>query len=225
MNTEARGESQAYIPALGIAWLTRFYDPVIRLTLREEIFKRLLIEQAGIAPGHDVLDLGCGTATLTIMVKERCPAAHVVGIDGDPKILTIARQKVATAGVDVELHEGMAFAPPFPPASFNRVVSSLVFHHLTTENKRRTLRAVHDLLRPGGELHVADWGRPHNVLMWIASFGIRILDGQETTHANLEGRLPELMREVGFEDVGERQRVMTVFGTLSLYRATRPSIA
>src|SRR5437773_4875806 len=162
---------QPYIPALGFDWLTRFYDPVLRATLREDRFKRLLIAQACLQPGQDVLDLGCGTATLTIMLKQSCPGAKIIGLDGDPKILAIARQKIAAAGVDVELHEGMAFAPPFAPASFDRVVSSLVFHHLTTENKRRTLAKVRELLRPGGELHVADWGKPHNTLMWIASLG------------------------------------------------------
>jgi len=63
----------------------------------------------------------------------------------------------------------MAFAPPFAPSSFDRVVSSLVFHHLTSENKRRTLVKVRELLRPGGELHIADWGRPHNALMRVAA--------------------------------------------------------
>jgi cyclopropane fatty-acyl-phospholipid synthase-like methyltransferase len=219
MRTEPAKDPSPYIPALGVDWLTRFYDPVLRLTLREEKFKRLLIAQARIGPGQQVLDLGCGTATLTIMVKEHCPGAHVVGLDGDPKVLAIARQKVAAAGVDVELHEGMAFAPPFTPASFDRVVSSLVFHHLTTDNKRRTLVAIRTLLRPGGELHVADWGRPHNVLMRVAALGIRLLDGHETTADNLNGRLVALMEEAGFLEARETHQEMTMFGTLSLYRA------
>ena len=210
---------QPYIPALGFDWLTRFYDPVLRATLREDKFKGLLVEQARLQPGQDVLDLGCGTATLTIMLKQRCPGVRVVGLDGDPKVLAIAREKVAAAGADVELHEGMAFAPPFTPGSFDRVVSSLVFHHLTTENKRRTLAQVREMLRAGGELHVADWGKPHNALMWIASLGIRWLDGAETTADNLDGRLVRLMAEAGFSTAEETHQEMTMFGTLSLYRA------
>src|SRR5262249_32647218 len=213
---------QRYIPALGFDWLTRFYDPVLRLTLREEKFKRLLIEQARVQPGDDVLDLGCGTATLTIMLKQNCPEARVVGVDGDPNVLAIAREKSAAAGVDVELHEGMAFAPPFAPGSFDRILSSLVLHHLTTENKRRTLTKVPELLRPGGELQVADWGKPHNPLMWFASLGIRWLDGAETTADNLEGRLVGLMEEAGLIEARETHQEMTMFGTLSLYRASVP---
>ena len=140
--TMSNETQQPYIPALGFDWLTRFYDPVLRATLREDKFKRLLVEQARLQRGQDVLDLGCGTATLTIMLKQSCPGARIIGLDGDPKVLAVAREKVAAAGADVELHEGMAFAPPFAPGSFDRVVSSLVLHHLTTENKRRTFAQV-----------------------------------------------------------------------------------
>jgi ubiquinone/menaquinone biosynthesis C-methylase UbiE len=213
---------QPYIPALGFDWLTRFYDPVLRVTLREEKFKRLLVTQACLQPGQGVLDLGCGTATLTIMLKRSCPGAKIIGLDGDPKVLAIARQKIAAAGGDVELHEGMAFAPPFAPGSFDRVVSSLVLHHLATENKQKTLAKVRELLRPGGELHVADWGKPHNALMRVASLGIRWLDGAETTADNLNGRLVPLMEEAGFSKVEETHQEMTIFGTLSLYRAVVP---
>ena len=82
--------SDRYIPALGFAWLTSFYDPVVRWTTREATFKTLLVEQADIRAGHRVLDLGCGTGTLTMMLKRRQPAAAIVGIDGDPPTATAA---------------------------------------------------------------------------------------------------------------------------------------
>lgn len=208
------------IPALRFRWLTRFYDPLIQTLLREKAFKQRLVEQAGLQPGHRVLDLGCGTATLSIMLKRVCPEATVVGLDGDPEILSIARQKISAAGVEIELHEGMAFAPPFAPQSFDRVLSSLVFHHLTTEDKRRIFAQVQALLRPGGELHIADWGKAQNPLMRLAFLGVQLLDGFQTTTDNVQGRLIPLMREAGFVSVVETRRAMTVLGTLSCYRAT-----
>jgi ubiquinone/menaquinone biosynthesis C-methylase UbiE len=60
---------QQYIPALGVDSLTPLYDPLLLWVIREEQFKRHLIRQARIAPGYRVLDLGCGTATLTIMLN------------------------------------------------------------------------------------------------------------------------------------------------------------
>lgn len=59
-------EREHYIPALRFGWLTSLYDPVIAWTMRERTFKPRLVAQGGIEPGHRVLDLGCGPATLTI---------------------------------------------------------------------------------------------------------------------------------------------------------------
>ena len=217
-----RDSSRSYVPALGIHFLTRFYDPIVRITLREDRFRRLLIEQARVEPGQRVLDLGCGTGTLTILLKQACPDASVAGLDGDFQTLEIARRKIAAAGLSIDLQRAMTFAPPYAPRSFDRVLSSLVFHHLTTANKRRTFAAVRELLRPGGELHVADWGKPQNALMQLAFLGVRLLDGFETTRDNAEGRLVELIQEAGFRSVAETHHEMTVFGTLSLYRAIAP---
>jgi hypothetical protein len=81
------------------------------------------------------------------------------------------------------------------------VLSTLAFHHLIASDKERTLRDAYRVSRPSGECHIADWGQPQNALMTLAGLGIRLLDGQETTRVNLEGRLPELMRDAGFADV------------------------
>ncbi|MGD9724337.1 MAG: class I SAM-dependent methyltransferase [Pirellulales bacterium] len=211
-----------YVPALGVRALTRLYDPLLRLTLREEEFKGRLIAVARIQAGHSVLDLGCGTGTLALMLKCSEPQAVVTGIDGDPEVLAIARKKVAAAGVDVQFREGLAYQLPFAHSSFDRVLSSLVFHHLTTADKVRSLEEVFRVLRVGGEVHIADWGRPHNAVMTVASLGIRLLDGTETTRANLNGEMPTLIENAGFGAVEEHYRGMTIFGTLSLYSGVRP---
>src|ERR687895_68289 len=93
------GRPEGYIPALGHDLLTPLYDPLLRWLMREERFKRRLIEQADVRGGHSVLDLGCGTGTLTMMVKQTNPDAEVVGLDGDVNVLKIARAKADKAGV------------------------------------------------------------------------------------------------------------------------------
>jgi len=211
-----------YVRALRFPWLTRFYDRLIQATLKEEAFKRRLIEQADLRPGQRVLDVGCGTGTLTVMLKQSEPGADVVGLDGDSETLAVARDKATAAGMTIKFHEAMAYAPPFAAGSFDLIVSSLVFHHLTTENKLRTLTKSFDLLRPGGTLHIADWGAAQDPLMRAAFLSVQILDGFDTTADNVAGRLPELMRRAGFADVRETHRERTVFGTLSLYAARKP---
>ncbi len=213
---------QAYIPALKYNWLTALYDPLLRWTLRESTFKEQLVQQAGITAGQHVLDLGCGTATLTLLIKQTHRDTEVVGLDGDSKVLDIARAKIARAHMNVSLIQGMSYALPFPDNTFDRVVSSLLFHHLTRENKQRTLREVLRVLKPGGELHIADWGQAGNGLMRLAFFAVQLLDGFETTRDHVNGRFLELWTEAGFQHVQQTVSYRTLFGTVSLFQAHKP---
>lgn len=213
--------NEKYIPALSYDWLTGLYDPVVALTTREGAFKNALVDQAGIADGHRTLDLGCGTATLSILLKQKQPNAVIVGIDGDAKILQIAKKKAHKAGVDITFDEGMSFDLPYEDESFDRIVSSLFFHHLSRESKLETLREVNRVLKPDGEFHVADWGLPTSRLMRGASYLIQFLDGFETTADNFNGLLPKLITDAGFTFVEETVHFNSVFGTIRLHKCLR----
>ncbi len=207
-----------YIPAFQFNWLTPLYDPIMQLFMPEAAFKRRLVEQMNIKKGHRVLDIGCGTATLTILIKKAEPGADVVGLDGDPKILELAREKIAREGLDIALDKGMSFELPYPDGSFDSVVSSLVFHHLTRENKTRTFKEIFRVLKPGGELHSADFGKPQNTIMHLLSLFFGMF---EETSDNIKGLLPGMFQRAGFYEVEETERFMTMFGTLSIYRAKK----
>ena len=156
------------------------------------------------------------------MLKRACPAATIVGLDPDAEALEIARNKAQQAGLDIELCRGTALEPPLEEGSFDRIVSSLVFHHLTTPEKRGALRAARRLLKRDGELHIADWGKAQNFAMRISFIAVQVLDGFESTAANVRGHLPDFIADAGFISVTETHREMTVFGTLSLYSARVP---
>jgi len=211
---------RSYVPALGFDRLTRFYDPLVALTLREKALKGRLIDEAGISPGHDVLDVGCGTGTLAILAKQRAPAARVVGLDGDPRVLEIARRKIAAAGLDVTLREGLADdAELFAPASFDRILTSFVLHHLTPEERRAAFAAMRRWLRPGGRLHVLDFGAQGHSPLGLVTRAFGRLHGAARLEDNLAGRLPERMAEAGFRAVRETGRALTPFGRVSFYGA------
>lgn len=210
-----------YIPALGYRWLTNLYDPIMRWTMHEEAFKSQLVRQLNATEEHRILDLGCGTATLTLFLKQTYPHCELVGLDGDPDVLFIAKKKAEMAGALIEFHQGFSYDLPYPDESFNRVVSSLLFHHLTYEDKLRTLREAYRVLKPGGELHLADWGKPRNKWSRFAFLSVQMIDGFETTKDNVEGKLPELMNDSGFSETRETNQFTTVYGTLSLYRAIK----
>ena len=207
------------IPALRFGALTRFYDPLMAGVLRESTWKAELVAQVGVTAGMRVLDLGCGTGTLTLLLAQAERQAHVTGIDADPDALERAQEKAAETGVTIELVQGSSSSLPFPDASFDRVVSSLLFHHLTPDGKRATLAEVRRVLRADGELHIADWGRPHNALMRAAFLPVQLLDGFATTTDNVRGALPAIVAAAGLEPVRETRRRRTVFGTLTFLLA------
>ncbi|HUS24977.1 MAG TPA: methyltransferase domain-containing protein [Candidatus Binatia bacterium] len=211
-----------YVPALGFRWLTPAYDVVVGLTTRERAFKQALLAQANLQAGQRALDLACGTGTLAILAAGAVPEAGMHGIDGDPQMLARARRKAQSAGVAIEWREGLSTALPWPDGTFDRVLSSLFFHHLDRESKRASFTEVVRVLRPGGELHVADWGAAANPLMRAAYLGIQLLDGFANTADNVRGLLPKMMEDAGLREVRETRRFSTMFGTLSLYRAQRP---
>ena len=211
-----------FLPALSYHVLTVLYDPLLRWTMRESVFKEQLIRQARIRSGERALDLGCGTGTPTLRLKQVHPDAEVVGLDADPRALRIAEAKAARDGLQVTFDRGMAFALPYPDDAFDRVLSSLLFHHLTHENKEHTAREVVRVLRPGGELHVANWGKAQNGMMRAAFLLVQLLDGFETTTENVRGAVPHVFAAAGFEDVRQSAQYATLFGSLTLYQARKP---
>ncbi len=209
---------RSYIPAAGYDWLLPLYDPLKRWLIGEGL-TRALVADVSIGPDQRVLDIGCGTGTLTILAQQLYPQAEVVGLDPDPKALAIAKQKSAKAGIAVQFDRGFADELPYPPASFDRVLSSFMFHHLTRDETLGTLRAVGRVLRPGGSLHLLDFGRPRSPYSSILA---RLLHRGQHLRDNIEGRIPQFMSESGFAESAEVAHRSTVFGTISCYRAIQP---
>jgi len=209
-----------YIPALKYDFLTPLYDLLIRLTLPERRFKMRLIESAYIAPGDEVLDVGCGTGTLLILAANRAPGAKLTGVDADERVLRRARQKIARAGLSVCLDQGLATSLPYAERSFDRVISSLVFHHLTAGEKQIAFAEAFRVLRAGGELHLGDFGEPDTRWMRIVSLLTEKL-GREHVQENFLGMLPAMARQAGFAPVEQIGHFHTAFGVLRCLRAVK----
>ena len=122
-----RASKSRYIPALAFTRLTSWYDPIVRWTTREDVFRARLVAQSAVRSGDRVLDVGCGTGTLTIKISRAQPGATITGLDGDPAVLSQAKRKASECGTPITWIEGRADALPFADSSFERVVSSLLF--------------------------------------------------------------------------------------------------
>lgn len=211
-----------YIPALRYNWLTRFYDSLLAISFPEKKMKGSLIDQLELKGKEAILDFGIGTATLSIMIKQRYPNVKIAGVDVDKEILGIAKKKISGLNLEIELQEYDGSKLPFPDASWDKILSSLVFHHIPTENKKVLLKEIHRCLKPSAELHIADFGKAATLYTKLA-FGIfRRLDGEENTRVNSKGLLPAFIQEAGFEKVEETKQFNTAFGTVRLIKAVKP---
>jgi ubiquinone/menaquinone biosynthesis C-methylase UbiE len=139
-------------------------------------------------------------------------------VDGDPEVLAIARNKAARANLSVQWDEGMAYALPYRDRSFDVVVTCLVIHHLASPEKLRAFKEVYRVLRPGGTVRVADFGRPFSPLTRLQAMIGRNL---EEADDNFSGRLTGMLVEAGFDDVSEMDPFDTVFGPLWFYGGKR----
>lgn len=210
---------RAFVPAAGIDWLLPFYDPFTRLLGAATALQRL-VDQAQLSAGQRVLDLGCGTGALSLLAKRAQPRVEIVGLDPDPKALARARRKAERGGLAVTFEQGFGDSLPFADASFDRVLSSFVFHHLEAAQKPPALREVHRVLRPGGSLHLVDFGGAGHGL---GAFLARLVHREESLHANTDDALTALMRDAGFAEAAETEQRSSRFGALIYYRATSHS--
>jgi ubiquinone/menaquinone biosynthesis C-methylase UbiE len=210
-----------FLPALAHDRLTPLYDPVVRITTREYRFKRQLIAQAAMEDGQDVLDLGCGTGTLSILIRRANPGVNLTGCDADPAVLAKAEAKASSKGFTIGFDHAFSDALPYEEGKFDRVFSTLMFHHLEPAGKTATIKEILRVLKPGGEFHLADYGYPKGALQARLSKIVKMIDGERTTASNFRGELKGLISEGGFSKVDRTGYIKTVLGTIRLFRAVK----
>jgi demethylmenaquinone methyltransferase/2-methoxy-6-polyprenyl-1,4-benzoquinol methylase/phosphoethanolamine N-methyltransferase len=159
--------------------------------------RKQTIALAHLVPGERVVEVGCGTGEIAVRAKARTgPTGSVAGIDPSPEMIAVARQKAARANLDIDYRVAGAEALPFPDATFDVVLSSLMMHHLPEDLKPRALAEIRRVLKPSGRLLVVDFTEPTSRLgrlqpVWLV-------------HRRLPSDvrdLPELLESAGFAAV------------------------
>lgn len=208
---------KAYLPAAGHDWALPLYDAFVRLIGLDRT-RDTLLEQAQIERTHQVLEIGCGTGTLLTRLKHRYPDATAIGLDPDPKALARARRKAEAAGLSIQFDEGFADRLPYPVGSFDRVLSSFMFHHLSSEAKAKTMHEVRRVLRAGGSFHLLDFAASGE---GERGFLMRLFHSDSALADNAQDRVVARMQEAGFRAVERLKREALFFGHLRLdyYRA------
>ena len=133
------------------------YDPITQYVLppHETVVRQGLIDAVRVKPRR-IIDLGCGTGSTTLMLKQAFPEAEVVGLDLSPYMLVVADMKAQKAGLNIQWLHSSAQSVPFPDASFDLVASSLLFHETPPAVSRAILRESFRLLKVGGQVAILD---------------------------------------------------------------------
>ncbi len=217
--------SRKYLPPLRFHWLTRFYDPLMDRLFDDRRRKTRFVTALGLRTNERLLDVGCGTARLAAVLAAHPAGPTMIGLDRDLGSVLQAARTLDRLALSAHLVVGDAACLPFPAASFDRVTSTLVFHHLSTPRKRAALTEVRRVLAAPGNFLLLDFGRASNPLSRAAFAGVRLFDGWKATAANASGELPGMMKEAGFARVEEEYVEDTRFGTLRCYSGTRRQVA
>ena len=209
-------ENRKFTPALGYDFLTAYYDLVIKITMPEKQFRRLLVEAINPQPNEHILE-----GQNLLLAHKTNPATKLEGVDIDPKVKAIAQYKLAKNNIEIPLHLYDGNELPFADNSFHKVYSCLVFHQLDAETKLNCLKELNRVLKPNGKLIIADWGKAQNKLMRFTFGLVQLLDGFKTTNDNVNGLMPDFIIGAGFENVIVSKSINTAIGTFSYFTANK----
>ncbi len=130
---------------------------------RENVLREMTVSLAEIKPGDCVLEIGCGTGTLTLEAKRKAdPAGKVCGIDIIPGMIEISRQKAAKAQLDVDFQLGSIAEIPFSESAFDVVICSFMIFHMSEAVRNKGIKEIYRVLKPQGKLLVLDLALPTN---------------------------------------------------------------
>ena len=133
------------------------YDPITQYVLppHETVVRQGLIDAVRVKPRR-IIDLGCGTGSATLMLKQAFPEAEVVGLELSPYMLVVAGMKAQKAGLNIQWLHSSAESVAFGDASFDLVAASFLFHETPPAVSRAILRESFRLLKVGGQVVILD---------------------------------------------------------------------
>ena len=185
--------------------------------LHRQVVARLALDRPA-----DVLDIGCGTGTLTRQIYDALPAdapRRVCGVDAAESMIAVANKKAGDRP-GLEFAAALAEELPYPAASFDRVLSTFFFHHLNYDLKVKSLAEIWRVLRPGGQAAILDVDVPYSLFGKICAWSGYWLFHQAEIAENIRGKLRDALDESPWR--GRWQIASRHSGYLSLFTMVKP---
>lgn len=195
-----------------IRWAKNYDRAVYLLSLGQvKQIQQKLINFAQLTPEQQILDVGCGTGTLCLAIKQQLGAnSQVIGVDASPEMIEHAQRKAKHAGLNLDFQVQAVEQLSFPDSTFDRVFSTLMIHHLPDQLKLQAFLEIKRVLKPQGRLMILDFARPN-------SFGSKIIS-HLTLHKRLKTGVYDLdatLKQAGFSQIEHYPPSNGVFGFLS----------
>lgn len=201
--------------------LVGLFDALLVAAAREASFRAALSRLANAGEQDRLLDLGCGTGSLALLLKTLHPEAEVFAVGEDPETLEFAREKAEVKRLRIDFHQAAIASLPFGEGEFDVIVSGLALYPRPPQSRESALKEAFRVLRPGGVFLLAGWEKPPTFGN-LKSFWGHFIEEFKSLSSNFRGRLPALASHAGFDGFTEVLREPTAHGTLSFHRARRP---
>ena len=195
--------------------------PLMTLGSEHRLHKQVVARLALDRPA-DVLDIGCGTGTLTRQIYDALPAdapRRVCGVDAAEAMIAVANKKAGNRP-GLEFAAALAEELPYPDASFDRVLSTFFFHHLNYDLKVKSLAEIWRVLRPGGQAAILDVDVPYSLFGQICAWSGYWLFHQAEIAENIRGVLRDALDASPWR--GRWQIASRHSGYLSLFTMVKP---
>lgn len=202
-----------------LAWL---YDPFVRLIFLpcggERAFRRRFVDFAHPQKGDLLLDVCCGTGTLTSLLAEKVfPGGQVIGVDLSPGMLRIAREKIA--GTIAAFGRANTEQLPFRDSRFAKAFISLALHEMPEIARQNTLKEIYRTLTPEGRLFILDYSLPERWL-WrsLLRLWVKLFEEESAGKLVLKGDLMGELQAAGFK---VERRIPVYVGMLQMICARK----
>ncbi len=211
--------NETYYVAKTFDHVARRYDRFVKRKFGLEFYS-LAAKLAGVKEGDKILDAGCGTGTLALMLKKQVGnEGFVAGIDASSGMLEQAKIKSNKEKLRIDFRGASIEKIPFSDNFFDIVTSTWVIHQLSISLKKKGLKEIFRVLGPGGHFLLVDLHRITNPLLAFFNFPFYWWSAGYKIH--VRGKLPDLLTETGFVEVKIINRIRDKIDYISSFKSKK----